>query len=324
MSTVGDIGGYIFSEIINSDEPIAIASANAFERVVHLHAESGDLSTVVEYAVDDCDGTSGDVHLRILSAELEKLGDVRGLHRLWKGIVANRKEHYGRLKARRKALALDATMWAFGKYSEALRRMGHPDAAAKVEEDAAAFASGKKPRRVKTTDKRIVDEDVFWDLIECSVEEDVSRGSAQHMLALQASLEKLGLRQIKRFDDILRTKLDQAFSWALWGAATVARHGCGDDGFLYFRGWLVAQGRTAFNRVVENPDALADVLEGQGLQCESLLHVSDLAYEAKKGRPMPLGRPLQVDSPLGTPWEEHELPQLFPRLSALTESHRES
>jgi hypothetical protein len=46
----------------------------------------------------------------------------------------------------------------------------------------------------------------------------------------------------------------------LWGAAHVIRlGGCSDDGFDFFRGWLIAQGRTVFERAVVDPDTLAEL-----------------------------------------------------------------
>lgn len=43
----------------------------------------------------------------------------------------------------------------------------------------------------------------------------------------------------------------------LWAAGYLINDGCSDDGFEYFRAWLIAQGREVFERVVADPDALA-------------------------------------------------------------------
>ena len=37
--------------------------------------------------------------------------------------------------------------------------------------------------------------------------------------------------------------MDDSYRWDLWGAAYLANGGCSDDGFDYFRGWLIGQGR---------------------------------------------------------------------------------
>lgn len=43
----------------------------------------------------------------------------------------------------------------------------------------------------------------------------------------------------------------------LWAAAYLINGGCSDDGFDYFRGWLITQGREVFDRAVADPDSLA-------------------------------------------------------------------
>jgi hypothetical protein len=45
----------------------------------------------------------------------------------------------------------------------------------------------------------------------------------------------------------------------LSGAAYLINGRCSDDGVEYFRGWLIAQGRATYERVVADPDALADL-----------------------------------------------------------------
>ena len=56
--------------------------------------------------------------------------------------------------------------------------------------------------------------------------------------------------------------LAEAYHWDLWGAAYLINGGCSDDGFEYFRRWLVLQGRDVFQAAVSNPDTLAEVAEG--------------------------------------------------------------
>ncbi|MFC9245678.1 DUF4240 domain-containing protein [Streptomyces sp. NPDC057136] len=66
----------------------------------------------------------------------------------------------------------------------------------------------------------------------------------------------------------------------LWAAAYVINGGCSDDGFDYFRGWLIAQGREVFERTAADPDALAEVpivrasaADGLDLACEEVLSI---------------------------------------------------
>jgi hypothetical protein len=52
--------------------------------------------------------------------------------------------------------------------------------------------------------------------------------------------------EIRRFDYELETATPQVYGWPLWGPAYIMNGGCSDDGFDYFLGWLVGQGREVF------------------------------------------------------------------------------
>jgi hypothetical protein len=76
----------------------------------------------------------------------------------------------------------------------------------------------------------------------------------------------------------------------LWAAAYVVNGGCSNDGFDYFRGWLIVQGREVFEHVVADPDALADlpVIHAQApseayLECEDTLYIASRAHRAATG-----------------------------------------
>lgn len=72
----------------------------------------------------------------------------------------------------------------------------------------------------------------------------------------------------------------------LWGAAYLINGGCSDDGFEYFRGWLMAQGRDVFERAVADPDSLADVpavRERLDLEAEDMFGVAHSVYWDRTG-----------------------------------------
>jgi hypothetical protein len=50
----------------------------------------------------------------------------------------------------------------------------------------------------------------------------------------------------------------ESYRWDLWGAAYLINGGCSDDGFDYFRGWLLSQGRAIWQATLADPDSLAD------------------------------------------------------------------
>lgn len=120
-----------------------------------------------------------------------------------------------------------------------------------------------------------------------------------------------------------------SYRWDLWGAAYLLNGGCSDDGFEYFRGWLIAQGREVFERALQDPDVLADLTlvrraatasDPFDFECESMYGVVWDAYQALTGT-MELPNPVVGHyPPLEMPWDfddEQEVRRRLPHLAAL-------
>ncbi|HEV2172244.1 MAG TPA: DUF4240 domain-containing protein, partial [Nitrospira sp.] len=99
-----------------------------------------------------------------------------------------------------------------------------------------------------------------------------------------------------------------------WGAAFVINGGCSDDGFEYFRGWLMLQGRDVWEAALRDPDSLAEVAIDGNADCEDVLSVATEAYRRVTGRSLPSHGEPQEDQPAGQAWEEEDLESLYPRL----------
>lgn len=164
--------------------------------------------------------------------------------------------------------------------------------------------------------------DTFWDLIRKS-----RRGHAadcdQIADNLTSRLEKLDPPEIISFDHHLWDMVNQAFSWDLWAVAYIINGGCSDDGFTDFRGWLVAQGREYFEKVMADPQAAARRVRDEEVECEAILYAATYAYENKTGQELPKDEPPPPshepgttfkDRPEGEPWNEEDLERLYPRL----------
>lgn len=82
------------------------------------------------------------------------------------------------------------------------------------------------------------------------------------------------------FERVFDAVNGEAYRTGLWAAAYLMRGGCSDDGFDYFRGWLLAQGRAVWEGAVAAPDSLADLgldPDEDEIECEDFLSVaSDL------------------------------------------------
>jgi hypothetical protein len=154
-------------------------------------------------------------------------------------------------------------------------------------------------------------EDKFWQLVEKS--RDESGECEAQAAALAWLLSAQSAEAIQSFDDIFAAKRADAYRWDLWGAAYLINGGCSDDGFEYFRCWLIGQGREAFMNALENPDSLADVLSGDedDLECEDLLYSAGRAHDA-----LPPRTYSGPSEPLGSQWDEKDLAEMFPRLAA--------
>lgn len=162
----------------------------------------------------------------------------------------------------------------------------------------------------------------FWRLI------DETRAQSQgycdrQMELLQRRLVALSPEDIVEFDAILHKLLRQTYTQDLWGAAYVINGGCSDDGFLYFRCWLVTQGESVFQSAINDPDStLAQVapasLPDEGsAECEELLYVSAEAYQARTGADLfTLDRSDEAPALTGDPWTEDDLPIRYPQLWA--------
>ena len=152
----------------------------------------------------------------------------------------------------------------------------------------------------------------FWDLI------DQARASgnscAEWARALEGILSKLSSTEIEAFardqEDLMRT----SYRWDLWGAAFVIDGGCSDDGFDYFRGWLMLQGRDVWEAALRDPESLADASFEGDAQCEDVLYAASKAHEHVAGGSLPSTAVRIPHEPAGTAWQETDLETLYPKL----------
>lgn len=155
----------------------------------------------------------------------------------------------------------------------------------------------------------------FWEIVDHSAQ--YAGNDAKQIEALKARLETLSqdeLISFKHADDIYSS---DAYSWLMWGAAYVINSGCSDDGFEYFRSWLISRGSKVCRAAVNDPDSLAELQNVGYAEFELFSYVVDEVYEAKFGTDIPIiYRGTGSYDPKGEQWEEEDLPQLLPKLSA--------
>lgn len=110
----------------------------------------------------------------------------------------------------------------------------------------------------------------FWEIIELS-----HKGKN-----LKPLLMKLSEDEIMGYNYWWLYFNNVSYRQDLWAVAYTVMGGCSDDGFDYFRFWLVARGKKVFFDSVENPDLLCN--EFDNLPDEEYPLQEDLDYIQKE------------------------------------------
>jgi hypothetical protein len=145
-------------------------------------------------------------------------------------------------------------------------------------------AQGNNDQKSKRVE--LMSEQHFWALIEATTafESDPER----QLAALHTVLRKLPLDEIEAYEAVFDAQMKRSYSRDLWGATYVVHGGASDDGFEYFRCWLISKGQRIFDKVMSDPDSLADILASK---IEGVLEFEDFAYVARKVWSEKAGRP---------------------------------
>jgi hypothetical protein len=138
-----------------------------------------------------------------------------------------------------------------------------------------------------------MDRQQFWALIEAT--KTATGGDCQQQAAqLVAVLGERSVSEVLDYHHIHSWLMAQSYRPELWGAAYLINGGCSDNGFDYFRGWLLGQGQVTWRAALDAPDALASHPQVQArasqherfdtLDCEAMWGVADRAYQALTGQ----------------------------------------
>ena len=129
--------------------------------------------------------------------------------------------------------------------------------------------------------------------------------------------------EVLAFQRFLDHLLAETYRWELWGAAVLINMGgCSDDGFEYFRGWLISQGEEIYEAARDDPDSLSAFPQVTDLRtrpdalwCQDILYVAFRPYRELTGEDLPA----MVEKPpaLDTAWsldDPTEMRRRYPRL----------
>ncbi|MFD7734122.1 DUF4240 domain-containing protein [Kitasatospora phosalacinea] len=135
-----------------------------------------------------------------------------------------------------------------------------------------------------------MDETGFWQLVD-EAREAAAGDPDEQAEALVDRLLRLTPDEVLDFARQFEARFQRAYTVELWGAAHLLLDGASEDGFDYFRCWLIGQGRDVFEGAVHEPDALAELVpdfdEEEDGDAEELGYAADEAYERLTGLPLP-------------------------------------
>jgi hypothetical protein len=164
-----------------------------------------------------------------------------------------------------------------------------------------------------------MDEAAFWQLIAETRTAAGNDTSGQSEL-LKERLTQVSPQAIVEFAQI-RERLDErAYTYDLWGAASVIEDGCSDDCFRDFRGYVISLGQGTYENALRDPDSLASVAQdAETGNWENADNVAPDAYSSVSGTDFPLNDSDLSGLPSGTPFDESDpaaLGSRYPRLAA--------
>jgi hypothetical protein len=163
-----------------------------------------------------------------------------------------------------------------------------------------------------------MDETLFWSILEAGGRK-VRTNPERQLAAIRKALLKLSPEEVRDFQRLYNQKLADAYTWDLWAAAYLINGGCSDDGFYYFREWLLAQGQAVFEAAVENPDSLAGLTDPQrdNYEFQEPGYLPLQVYEELTGEPLPPMDFRWPTTPRGRRWDFEDDGQVAQRLPQL-------
>jgi hypothetical protein len=169
-----------------------------------------------------------------------------------------------------------------------------------------------------------MDEAQFWDIIE-SGGKKARTDPERQLAAVRKQLAKLPPEEVRDFHRLFNEKLTTAYSWDLWGAAYLINGGCSDDGFVYFRAWLISRGRTVYEAAIQNPDSLAGQTDPDrdDYEFEELWGLALDVYKEWPGKDMPEVNIRWPANPRGREWDFDDDEKVARKLPALAKVYAE-
>lgn len=206
------------------------------------------------------------------------------------------------------------TLNGIAEFIEGLETLHQPEEIERQKSLYQVVSSLQKPAPRPSTDKRKIDETLFWQLIEQSRANTSDK--FQFLDHLKSTLESFYPKEIRAFDKFLRIKINELNTWEIWALAYIVRRGCGDDAFDYFKAWVVSKGQKAFMSILASNEKNLPSLFDEDPQLEELYYLAGEVYEEKTSDIMKEPR-VKSSKLTGRQWKEDNLRNSFPGLCEL-------
>jgi hypothetical protein len=146
-----------------------------------------------------------------------------------------------------------------------------------------SFFIYKAPQQNKFvfSDEEKMQENIFWDLIECARVESKGNFNKQYEIT-RDKLSKKSEDEIIGFECTLRELIKKAYHYNVMAAQKIIESNVSDDSFLYFRCKLILYGRITFENAINNPNCIVEYIDSK-ISGEPLLTVADEAFRMKFG-----------------------------------------
>ncbi len=142
--------------------------------------------------------------------------------------------------------------------------------------------------------------DQFWQIIEATA----APTQEEQLERFKFELQQLSVPELTAFGRLFGELHYASYNWDLWTVAWLLQGGmCSDDGFEYFRRWLISRGRAVYETAVREPDALVEeITQTDDPGFETFAYVLSKCYGERVTEEWPEDRIPRPKEPSGGEW----------------------